>query len=436
MTVGPLLGEQLLEIAQTNISKGNSEYGSTIYEKAFGKEFTKDLTLKVLKNELVVVTNDDGLSINLTDDKNVLEENAHNIFNWKHIIESQIADIQGIRSNLDLAVKEFNKLYAGSIIDYRMPEMLKRYFSDPEDYSKMSGKLNIAARICGSPDCKICDRGNSNPTSIWERVEDKMENYENPDVPKWEKILYWTVRYNKLIRQLHKAYLNFENTYLFLVENEFIEKPCAIEAFIENTLYVLKQFADTTKGYCHPLCNEGLYGYKTTLSEDLLLHTKYGKEYLCNGIIAKDIMDGYDAGWLSPDGVFYGADGETSSMIHQTLADEIFHGNGPIANAMIEDGVTEFGSEQSDYWLEKNGWIKIHHNEIYGSFIGDATPSEDFPYPYCPTSIQIKMICDYADKFYRGKLYTQPQIVRATEPVSTYKLRQMDKFKLHELFGH
>ena len=58
-TVGPLIGEQLLDIAQTNITKGNIEYAANLYKSAF-HGFTDELTLKVLKNELVVVT-DEGL---------------------------------------------------------------------------------------------------------------------------------------------------------------------------------------------------------------------------------------------------------------------------------------------------------------------------------------------------------------------------------------
>lgn len=45
------------------------------------------------------------------------------------------------------------------------------------------------------------------------------------------------------------------------------------------------------------------------------------------------------------------------------------------------------------------------------------------------------MICDYVDKFYNGKFYAQPQIVKHTEPISTYKLRQMDRIMLHDVFS-
>ena len=88
-----------------------------------------------------------------------------------------------------------------------------------------------------------------------------------------------------------------------------------------------------------------------------------------------------------------------------------------------------------DRELENEGWIKIHEDEVYGCFIGELKPSSDFPYAYCPTEIQVKMICDYIDKYHNGKLYTRPKIVETTDAISTYKLRKMDKVMLHKLFG-
>jgi hypothetical protein len=317
--------------------------------------------------------------------------------------------------------------------------MMGRYFSHEE--LKQIGIHNIAARILGSFDGKICDKGSSNPTSIWERLEGKFECYEDePDVTKYEKVLFYTVQYNKLMKMLHKEYIKFENIYFFLVENDFITRPNKIDLFLENTVATLWKFADTSKGYFHPLCNTGLYEYKEKLSNDLM-KTKFGNEFAKVGIIQKDIMDGYDAGWLSPDGEFYGANGETSSMIHMNIAEQIFNGSGgKYAIAMAKDGVSIMDINSPEQWLTSHGWVKIHHNDCYGSFIGrrDEAPTKDYPYPYCPTEVQIKMICDYIDKYYGGKFYTEANAlgrVRHTEPFTTYKVRQMDEFKLHEIFG-
>ena len=437
MRVGPLIGEHLLEIAQTNISNGNIEYAMSVYPQAFG--MTKEHALMILKNKAVVVTDEDGEGVSLCDDENLRIENMHNILDWELIINNRITDLFNTIQTIHKTANDFMKVYRGNIEDYSIMEMMLRYFS--RDELSTIGIHNIAARIIGSPNCKICDKGSSNPTSVWERLEGKMENYEDePDVTKYEKVLYYTVKYNKLIRILHKDYIKFEKTYMFLIENGFINHPSRVEHMIEMAVEILWKFSDTSTGYCHPLCNTGLYEYKEKLSNDLM-KTKFGNEFAKVGIIQKDIMDGYDAGWLSPDGEFYGANGETSSMIHMNIAEQIFNGSGgKYAIAMAKDGVSIMDINSPEQWLTSHGWIKIHHNDCYGSFIGrrDEAPTKDYPYPYCPTEIQIKMICDYIDKYYGGKFYTEANAlgrIRHTEPFTTYKVRQMDEFKLHEIFG-
>lgn len=448
MRVGPLIGKHLLEIAQSNISKGDVEYAMSVYPTAFG--MTKEHAVMILKNQAVVVTDEDGEGVSLKDDPELIADNAHNILDWELIIEKRQKDIYEMLYTIHKTANNFMKYYNGNIENYSILDMMSRYFNDEQ--LKSIGKHNIAARICGSPECKICDKGNSNPTSVWERLEGQVESYladideyGKSDMPypptKWEIILYLTVRYNKLIRMLHKEYMNFENTYLFLVENEFIKKPSRIEHMIEMTVEVLWKFSDTSTGYYHPLCNTGLYEYKEKLSDDLM-KTKFGKEFAQNGILQKDIMDGYDAGWLSPDGEFYGADGETSSMIHMNLAEQIFNAPCNIyAVRMTKDGVSIMsGIDSPEYWLEKHGWVKIHHEDCYGAFIGhrNEEPTPDYPYAYNPTDIQVKMICDYADKFYGGKFYTEADClgrITHTEPHSTYAVRQMDDLMIHEIFG-
>ena len=440
MKVGPLLGEHLLEIAQSNIMKGNIEKGLNTYILSLCG-FTKEYALMLLKNKAVLVTDEDGEGVTLSDDPELLKENEHRITNWNWYFDKMLGDIMRIRESLVKVDNEFIKCYHGDIENYSILDMMGRYFSHEE--LKQIGIHNIAARILGSFDGKICDKGSSNPTSIWERLEGKFECYEDePDATKYEKVLFYTVQYNKLMKMLHKEYIKFENIYFFLVENDFIARPNKIDLFLENTVTTLWKFADTSKGYFHPLCNTGLYDYKEHLIDDIL-NTRIGNKYAKEGIIQKDIMDGYDAGWLSPEGEFYGADGETSSMIHMNLADKIFDApTNKYAVQMAKDNVDKFGGNDGpDYWLEKHGWIKIHHNDIYGSFIGrkGEEPTKDYPYAYCPTEIQIKMICDYADKFYGGKFYTEANAFgrsRHKDPFTTYAVRQMDEIKLHEIFGY
>lgn len=81
-----------------------------------------------------------------------------------------------------------------------------------------------------------------------------------------------------------------------------------------------------------------------------------------------DILDGYDAGWLSPDGKFFGAMGEYSDMVHQKIAEALLRvGLLPLSDACT---VNPFA------YLEKNGWVKLHgRNVLYGGYLyDDARP--------------------------------------------------------------
>lgn len=438
MRIGANLGDILLDIAQNNIETGNVEKAITTYTDSL-QGFTKEYALMCLKNEAVLVVDEENQVMDLKDDSELLKENAHLIRDWDLILKNKKNLLNSIRDKRIHIMDEFNKVYNGSIEDYSIVEMMRRYYTD--EAIQQIGIHNIAARIIGAKDSKILDYGSDNPQSKWDKLCDQMEYEDNPDVPKCQKVLYWTVEYVKTIKLLHKEFLTFDKLYHFLVDNVLATRIPFIEAHVEAICDILNGFADISTGYYHPLCNTGLYDYKTNLNLDLI-HTTWGKEYFENGILKKNIMDGYDAGWLSPEGDFYGGNGESSSMIHLNIANQIFNAScNPIAVKMMKDGISEFGGADSpDYWLEKNGWIKIHHEDCYGSFIGrrDEEPTKEYPYVYNPTDIQVKMICDYADKFYGGKFYTEANAfgrISQTEPFKTYAVRQMDEFGIHKVFG-
>lgn len=65
-----------------------------------------------------------------------------------------------------------------------------------------------------------------------------------------------------------------------------------------------------------------------------------------------EITEGYDAGWLSPDGDFYGLNGSTGNLLHLNIAERL------LASKKIP--VKEM--RNPDRWLEENGWVKVHHN--------------------------------------------------------------------------
>lgn len=406
MRCGENIGNVLLNIAQEYIKNGNSQKALETYTKSF-HGFTEDLVIELLKNKYVLITSEDGLSVNVDNSEDLLLSNKENIYNWQSIFQRSIKELSELSQSLKQIKTEFETKIHYSILDYDIKSDVFKYFGSLET----TGVHNIAAKL-------IADRGFSdlcsNEENIWQRL---CSNYENCRSEKYETALYLVVSYVKGIRQLHKSYKSIYNMYRFLINWDFIKVPPFFEVIIENVLEILNDFGNTSCGYYHPLCDEFIKIYKKDIHSDIL-KTELGKEFCTHGILEKNIMDGYDAGWLSPDGRFYGDNGSVSSMIHLRLSEKLTN--------------QDLNGERV---LEKQGWLKIHWNEVYGSFqlLGDF--DNKLGLKYCPTETQIKMICNYADKFYKGILHTRPQIVKKDDGISTYKLRQMDNIALNDIFG-
>lgn len=432
-SIGENLGKVLLDIAQEHILNGEPQEAIETYVKSFDG-MDESYALQILRNNFVVETCEDGVNINLTDDKNVRFQNAEYIYDWQKLMNDKIKDLQGYVESYHDIVKQFNKHSNYAIYNANITEIVKRYYGE-ENMSNV-GIHNIAAKLIAGDD--FAWNLYSNGSDVWSHLEGDVESDE---AKPYQYALYFIVKYVNLIRSMYKDYVKFEKSYTWLLDKMFIKRIPLVESDIENVLDIIKEFCNPNTGYYHSMCDEKITNLKETINDEIL-NTSWGKEYLQNGIIKKNIMDGYDAGWLSPDGEFYGGNGPTSAMIHMNIAEQIFNGNNVYANRMSKDGVSIWsGSNSPEYWLEKDGWVKIHHNDCYGAFIGERNPEDrtpDFPYAYKPTDIQIRMICDYADKFYGGKFYTEANTLgRDThpDPFTTYKVRQMDEFKLHEIFG-
>ena len=210
MRIGSNLGEILLDIAQNNIKTGNIEKAITTYTDSL-QGFTKEYALMCLKNEAVLTVDEYNQVIDLQDDSELLKENAHLIYDWNLILKNKKDLLNSIRDKRLHIIEEFNRLYFGNIEDYSIIEMMRRYYSD--EALRMIEIHNIAARIIGAKDSKILDHGNDNLQDKWYRLCDKMECEDNPDVPKCQKVLYWTVEYVKTIKLLHKEFILFDKLY-------------------------------------------------------------------------------------------------------------------------------------------------------------------------------------------------------------------------------
>lgn len=130
---------------------------------------------------------------------------------------------------------------------------------------------------------------------------------------------------------------------------------------------------------------------------------------LSEGIQPVDIMDNYSAGWLSPEGEFYGLNGEIANMLHNQIAD-----------SLVEAGIIPEDEASADAWLEQQGWVKIHDNNInYGGCLNHHIGLENVHI----NEEQVLIIANYIKECHNGlmRLGWKLQRVTATMFVALFK---------------
>ena len=121
------------------------------------------------------------------------------------------------------------------------------------------------------------------------------------------------------------------------------------------------------------------------------------------GLLPVNLMDNYSAGWLSPDGTYYALNGEIANMLHNQIA-EALHDQG-IIPTVEEDG------HNYDNWLHKEGWVKIHGNNIL--FEGNLNKRAGRGNNVYMTKTQIVMIYKYIQILYMGSMRCTHQQITA-----------------------
>ena len=115
-----------------------------------------------------------------------------------------------------------------------------------------------------------------------------------------------------------------------------------------------------------------------------------------------DIFKNYSAGWLSPDGRYYALNGEIANMLHIQIAQALQDiGQIPLYEGSEDEQFFLKGNEKTkadrakvnpDGWLEKQGWVKIHDNNInFAGCLNDKLGEKNVDM----TNVQIDLIYKY-----------------------------------------
>ena len=125
-----------------------------------------------------------------------------------------------------------------------------------------------------------------------------------------------------------------------------------------------------------------------------------------------DITKGYDAGWLAPNGDFYGLNGSRSNLLHMKISDKL-----------KEQGTIKYSEDRGpDLWMEINGWMRIAGNQIF--FGGMMLDSNNHV-----TREQVDKLILYADTCCNGML----GMGYKGHIVKSVKLKQMDLLMVDKL---
>lgn len=131
------------------------------------------------------------------------------------------------------------------------------------------------------------------------------------------------------------------------------------------------------------------------------------------GIKPVDITDGYDAGWLSPEGVYYALNGGIANMLHNQIAEAL------LLAGIIPVNLKRDNRKNPDVWLERNGWVKIHGDWIlYDGWNLFKYGGKPIPI----TEAQQKQLCRYGQVCHKGLL----SLGYYKEKVSAAKIEMLD----------
>ena len=111
-------------------------------------------------------------------------------------------------------------------------------------------------------------------------------------------------------------------------------------------------------------------------------------------IAPSDPEIGCDAAWISPDGKYYGMNGEMDTMLHNQIADLLYK----------EGIIPKDQSVSRDYWLEMNGWVKLHNDWVLFEPFDLDLDSGKCKVVRNITEPQLDVLCKYGNAKYNGML--------------------------------
>ena len=454
-SIGEDLGIRLAEIARDNIYKLDVDKALSIWKDAFG--CPDNLTNRLTTGQLVVTVDDPVKCIvnvcersELSEDRQkeypeitrddvvrLIEKNFRdyvdedNDENWDHLaleisnvtrmvsdnvkleIPGQLygkflANIPGVTADVELTIPA--RYAAKAVIDSKPGEFeseLERLVGDLSDgytrntFARETGVHKFYKIVKVLRHCLDILENKDKIARMLDFLDENFPDDKNAKRSNSESDLYWQMT-NKHLRY------NFENQWMPTIQ-DFVSgvMACSIEPekmSIPDTDEMAKEF--------------GSKNAKGDLLTQYIESQNKINEALDNfGPV--NIEDGYDAGWIAPDGKCFALNGTTGNYLHIQLADELmeyYHFTKP-------ESLKDFSN---DYYLAAyKGFVKFHHDWV--TYEGYDCIRTDEPVPM--TKKQIEAIVKYGNACYGGELlfgYNRKKLnVELFKNASDYTLRMI-----------
>ena len=323
-TVGEDLGLRLMEIAQEHLTEGNNPVKAlkTITESLQG--CPTDLAVRILKGEMV-------LPVDVETQQVICQDRIAGV----HDRFPKVDPLWWIEKRAENIAVHGENLIAGYMELQKQIRMNMKHLTIAIPYD------DIFKFVSGTDQ---------------DMLEYLRDNYYEVDaianlIGATKKYIEFSMSIIATMDWMLKTFDEFSDGNLFVKYNSEIKGGCSV--MLTDVMSVMKETMSFDFDLREHEDNDNVTKYiEATREIDAIVE---------KGIEPVDIMDKYDAGWLSPDGVYYGLRGEISNMLHIQIAD-----------ALQEKGIVpskpegEVGVELNAMeWLETHGWIKIHGNNVH-----------------------------------------------------------------------
>ena len=340
---------------------------------------SKDIALKIISGELVIKVLDKG---NITVEKGLELFNFDKWFktNVRYYVVDYLSDEDGFYS--------YHNYFMNNV--FRRIDKINTYFIPSED---IFGYSNIEKDFTYRELYKIL-------ISNDQKKKDSLQEYAL-SCDALERDLRLLSTLNELLEECNKL-----NKAISFIETNFNHK-------FDRKLYDSKFFEILR---IHNILTNDI-----PVKEDDSLEKFLDAEIKCseiNEIEPSSIDVKYDASWISPEGEYFGMNGEIANMLHNKLADLINERHIKLTGkSLVEDS-----NINVDAVLCELGWARIHDNRVmYDGYLMDpiihmTDKQKEAIYKYCQIHHRGIICCNY------------------NEPITAARFSMTDKNSMCKLF--